>query len=390
MNIEKVLSLIPSSLLESLAIETKVDYFAKKLQGAVMFKLLLHCILSHKDNSLRTMKSAYESIFFKILNKEQDKGHIQFSSISERLSVIEVSYFEKLFSSCVAIYKKDIGSDADSLIRFDSTIVALSSKLLNIGIQLKGTDCEKYKQIKFTVGYAEIPETVSFYIEQTYNSENVALKETILNQSKTDTKRTKIFDRGINSRTTYDYFTDNSIKYVSRINITSKYKIIRPNEATKILPITTSSLTIVSDNWCQFYGEKMKPKHLIRRVEAIKKVTNEVLVFITNIEDLTATDITELYKRRWDIEVFFRFIKQLLNFKHFISRNENGMKVVLYVTMIAAILLIAYKKENKLEGYKIAKQQFANDLEVEIIKEIVVLCGGSIERLNEILLYNSS
>lgn len=63
MNIEKVLSLIPSSLLESLAIETKVDYFAKKLQGSVIFKLLLHCILSHKDNSLRTMKSAYESIF---------------------------------------------------------------------------------------------------------------------------------------------------------------------------------------------------------------------------------------------------------------------------------------------------------------------------------------
>lgn len=44
--------------------------------------------------------------FFKILNKEQDKGHIQFSSISERLSVIEVGYFEKLFSSCVVIYKK--------------------------------------------------------------------------------------------------------------------------------------------------------------------------------------------------------------------------------------------------------------------------------------------
>ena len=156
------------------------------------------------------------------------------------------------------------------------------------------------------------------------------------------------------------------------------------------MPIETDTLTIVSDNWCQLYGQKMNPKHLARRIEAIKKDTNETIIFVTNIENLAAADITEIYKRRWDIEVFFKFIKQLLNFKHFISRNENGMKVVLYVTMIAAILLIAYKKENNLEGYKIAKQQFANDLEIEIIKEIVILCGGSIERLNEILLCNSS
>lgn len=390
MNIEKVLSLIPSSLLESLAIETKVDYFAKKLQGAVMFKLLLHCILSHKDNSLRTMSSAYESIFFKILNTQQDKGSIQFSSISERLSVIEVSYFEKLFSNCVALYKKNIGKDAANLIRFDSTIVALGSKLLSIGIKQKGANEETYNQIKFTVGYAAIPETVSFYIEQTYNSENVALKETILNQSKTDTQRTKVFDRGINSRATYDCFTDNNIQYVSRINIKSKYTIIRPSETTKKLPIETDTLIIISDSWCKLYGQKENTKHLVRRIEAIKKDTNETIIFVTNIENLTAADITEIYKRRWDIEVFFKFIKQLLNFKHFISRNENGMKVVLYVTMIAAILLIAYKKENNLEGYKIAKQQFANDLEIEIIKEIVILCGGSIERLNEILLCNSS
>ena len=83
MKLEKVLSLIPTELLEALAIETNVDYFAKKLQGEVIFKLLLHCIISHKNNSLRTMQSAYESIFFKLINSSNNKGKIHYSSISE-------------------------------------------------------------------------------------------------------------------------------------------------------------------------------------------------------------------------------------------------------------------------------------------------------------------
>lgn len=68
MKIEKLLSLISDDLLTELALETGVDYYAKKLQGEVVFKLLLYCIVSYKDNSLRTMESAYEKLAFQLLN----------------------------------------------------------------------------------------------------------------------------------------------------------------------------------------------------------------------------------------------------------------------------------------------------------------------------------
>ena len=278
MKLEKVLSLIPPELLETLAIETNVNYFAKKLQGEVMFKLLLHCIISHKDNSLRTMQSAYESIFFKLINAENNKGKIHYSSISERLSGIELSFFEKLFKHCVTSYKEHLGADGDSIIKFDSTIIALSSKFLNVGYQIKGGDAEK--------GY--------------------------------------------------------------------------------------------------------KSKHLVRRIVTKRIDTDETIIFITNNKELTAVEVTELYKRRWEIAVFFKFIKQLLNFKHLVSRSENGIQVVLYVTLSAAILLVAFAKENELTNLKIAKQQFANELETEIIKQIIKLCGGDPKKLNEILLYKTS
>ncbi|PZU91643.1 MAG: hypothetical protein DI529_00310 [Chryseobacterium sp.] len=86
---------------------------------------------------------------------------------------------------------------------------------------------------------------------------------------------------------------------------------------------------------------------------------------------LSAKDVADIYKQRWEIEVFFRFIKQNLNFSHLLSRNINGVKVIMYMTLITSILLIVYKKINELKGYKIPKLKFAQELEVLIIKDIV-------------------
>ena len=91
-----------------------------------------------------------------------------------------------------------------------------------------------------------------------------------------------------------------------------------------------------------------------------------------------------MYKQRWEIEVFFKFIKQNLNFSHLLSRNSNAIKVIMYMTLITSILLIVYKKLNGLEGYKIPKLKFAQELEVLIIKDIVEKCGGNPQKVDDI------
>lgn len=386
MKIDQLLSLLPEDLLRRLADETNVDHYSKKLQGEVIFKLILHCIISHKNNSLRTMESAYESMIFQLLNKKHQQNSIRYSSISERLSSIEVSYFEKLFHSCVASYKNIIGKESDNIIRFDSTIVSLSANLIKIGYQLNGGSAH-VKQLKFTVGYTDIPEVVHFYHERAYTSENSALKKTIIdNINLHDQSIVRVFDRGITARKTYDELTTKSLSFVSRINGNAIEQVVSQDTGiSNESPIHTASLKIVSDRWCYLFASDKKSKHPVRCIEAYKLSNNEKLVFVSNIKDLTAAEITELYKRRWDIEVFFKFIKQLLNFGHLVNRSENGVQVILYVTMIAAILLTAYKKQNQLSGYKIPRQKLAEELEKEITKHIIVLCGGNPDKLDDIL-----
>jgi IS4 transposase len=376
MDANKIISLIPGSLLNDLAIETGVNKYSKKLRGEVMFKLLIHCILSYKDNSLRTMESAYESIVFNVLNNVSRKQQVRFSSISERLSVMKSEYFEKLYRMIVRIYGKDIEEKKTTLILFDSTIVALSSQLLKVGYHLKGGDAAHVRQLKFTIGFSELPMSADFYTEQKHTSENTALKTSILAHKPDKENTIRIFDRGITSRKTYDEFIDKKIPFISRLNNNSKIKTVTKNALQE--PKQTTTLQIQTDQWVYLYSEgTVMAMYPVRYIRGNNLISNEPITFVTNIHDMDAVHITDLYKRRWDIEVFFKFLKQELNFGHLINRSENGIRIMLYATMIAAVLLLVYKKKNGLSGYKIMKQKFIQEIEKSITRNIVILTGGN-------------
>ncbi len=380
MTANNLLALLPDNILKDLAIETGVNKYSKKLQGEVIFKLLLYCLTTHKNNSLRTMQSSYESIVFQYLN-ENPTAKISHSSISDRLNTINPEYFESLFKICVTTYEKILGEDVNDFLKFDSTIVTDSAKLMKIGYNTGG-DSINLKQLKFTIGFNEIPTAVDFYHEQNYTSENKALKETILKANNTET--ITLFDKGITSRDTFDDFTNKGIKFISKIGNNSRMEVGVTNKLKK--QIKTKTLKIKSDSWCYLFGtNKVKTKNLFRIIEAVIIETKEPITFITNIKTIETTEITEYYRKRWDIEVFFKYIKQQLNFSKFICRSENGIKVVLYATLIVAILLLVYKKTNSIKGFKEAKQKFAQELEFEIMKHIIELSGGNPGKLPEIL-----
>lgn len=386
--ISKLLSFVSDNLLEQLAISTEVNKFSKKLQGELLFKLLLYCIVSEKDNSLRGMQSALESAVFSAFKSKSLTTRISHSSISERLTNIKSVFFEEIFNACVTAYKKSLGNDEEKIIRFDSTIVSLSGKLLNTGYHLKGGDAENYKLLKFTIGFTNIPEAVYFYKDQKYNSENVALSESILGH-RLQSGKINVFDRGITSRDHYDNLTERNIQFISRINNEPKLTEYKSN--TVLNKIDTPTLKIISDRWVYLYTMRSsRTLYPLRLIRAIKKSDGEHITFLTNIESIKPKDITEIYKSRWDIEIFFKFIKQHLNFSHLLNRSENGIKAVLYVTMTAAILLLHYRKVNKLKGFKIVKQKFAQELERNIIYNVVIICDGDAQKAKRLLYPNST
>lgn len=386
--LNRLLSFISDAELEAFALETNVNKHTKKLHGQLLFKLLVYCFVTEKENSLRGMQSALESAVFRALSGTPAEFSVVHSSISERLNIISYKFFEKIFSHCSKTYRGTVSHLNKDIVRFDSTIVSMSTKLINIGYNLKGGDAEKYRLLKFTIGYSNMPDCICFYKDQTYNSENKALSETIIaNQNSTD--QINVFDRGITSRDNYDKLTGKGILFVSRISPGAKHDTCKASTLKK--KVETDTLKIISDSWVFLYTvNKKRSRYPVRLIEAVRKEDGTALLFVTNIAEMKETDITEIYRSRWDIEVFFKFIKQHLNFTHLLNRTENGIKVVMYVTMTVAILLAEYKKQRKLSGFKIPKRKFAQALENDILYNFVILCKGDAEVARKLIYPNSS
>ena len=411
-NIQQILRLIPDGLLSKLAINTKVDYCAKVLQGERIFYLLLYALLKSNRISQRYLEDVFKSSSFKFLFNYSVDLKVSHSSVSERLSKINLDFFKLSYEAIYERYNqlyKSKEQECLHLIRVDSSMVAEAGVKLKqgmlVGKKKTKNPADSKKQIKYTMAYdGEKVCGAKSYTESCYLSEDIAipplLEELIIKDI--EHKNIYVFDRGVSALSSFNLLSKNETLFVGRIKTNRKKQIV-----SSLLKEDTDkdlgSLELISDDIIHLYDTEegcftQLPYRLVaakRKIELdttrpqnkgkVKRVENE-LHFITNDFEKSAKEIADNYKRRWDIEVFFKFIKQELNFKHFLSVSENGLHVMMYMTLITAMLLMIYKKENGI-GFNTAKRRFTIEIEDITTMLAVVYCGGDINKYGEIDYY---
>lgn len=95
-----------------------------------------------------------------------------------------------------------------------------------------------------------------------------------------------------------------------------------------------------------YYSLKGYPEK-IRRIKFIDKEQNRIFVFLTNNMDLKATEVAALYKHRWKVELFFKWIKQHLKITAFWGTTENAVKTQVYIAVITYTLIAIIKQKLK-------------------------------------------
>jgi hypothetical protein len=377
---KELLGIISDESLCSLAKDTNVDYCSKVLYGRSVFYMLLLGLLESDRPSLRTMEDIFNSRRFKFLFNIHQDVSVKYNSISERLSVMDVDFFEKLFEHYYAQLSSLYSSQEilqNKIIRVDSTMVAETSSRLSKGMTVGKIGNKKVakQQVKYTVGFdGLLPCSVEVFTDQKSLCEDNTIPKVVFDYAKKKDGKIFVFDRGVQKRTTFEEMTQQKIEFVGRLREEVNKDVVRVIETGNGRRI--GSLFLVTDEEVRLYGNRGKQRiEETFRLITTQNENGDTFLFLTNIFDLEPEVITLFYRKRWDIEVFFRFIKQELNFSHFMSTNENGIKIILYMTLILSMLLLIYKRINQI-GYKTAKRRFGIELDELILAIVVQYCGG--------------
>ena len=376
--VSDLLKLIPDDLLLDLAAETKVDYQVKKLYGRNVFNLLLFGLLDGERVGLRSLEDFYNSRKFRALFKLPGTlPNAKYNSFSARLATMKASYFEKVYEAiyeqCSLLYDESILSSRYRITRVDSTMVCQTATKLEQGIRV-GVKKNGKKQVKYTISLTDMfPSSVEVFTEQKYICESLTIPKAILKVMDKSKDNVFVFDRGVSSREAFCELDKNDCSFVTRLQVDARHVVLDDIPVPQGLVV--GNLTVLKDQRVYLYqsGHQVV-EHPFRLIQT-QNQKGIKFWFLTNRLDLSCEEIILIYKKRWDIEVFFRFIKQELNFSHLISVNENGIKILLYMTLILAMLILIYKKINDF-GYKTAKRRFAMELEY-IIDDYMIEKSGS-------------
>jgi Transposase DDE domain/Domain of unknown function (DUF4372) len=105
----------------------------------------------------------------------------------------------------------------------------------------------------------------------------------------------------------------------------------------------------------------------LRRIHYRDPETGKVLVFLTNNFDLPALTIAQLYKCRWRVELFFKWIKQNLRIKHFFGTSDNAVKTQVWIAICVYVLVAIVRKELSLEP---SLSQILQVLSVNVVEQV--------------------
>jgi hypothetical protein len=155
-------------------------------------------------------------------------------------------------------------------------------------------------------------------------------------------------DRGYNDYKLFDSWNENGIYFVTRMKGNADYTVIEDN----LIPITGNVLSDQLIQFRGFYAQRNYP-HVLRRVVAWDADNEREIVLLTNHLKFSANTISAIYKDRWQIELFFKALKQNLKVKSFVGTSENALYIQIWTALIA-MLLIKYLQFKSKFGWSLS------------------------------------
>ncbi len=330
----QLLKFISKDSVLRIAQQNSADKYSKRFNTYEHLVTLLYSVFNN-CNSLREVATGMLASEQRLLHLGI-RYHPRRSTISDANSRRQAEVFGEIYYS---LYKKYASLLADSrknsraskLYIFDATTISLFQEVLrtsgkNPSGKRKGgikvhTLIRSDQDVPCMIRYSAAAANDSQYLKEVQLPENSII----------------VFDRGYYDFTTFNRFTSDNITWITRRRKLFSYKVLKQHK------ITDNDGSVISDEQVQL-GWRSGIKVTARLVIYKDPVSGEQYEFISNNFKMKADTIAKLYQKRWQIELLFKRMKQNYPLKYFLGDSENAIKIQIWCTMIADMILKIVKK----------------------------------------------
>lgn len=332
----QLLQLFPRLEFQQVVKETKAERHAKGFTSWSQFVAMLFCQLG-RAHSLREISGGLRSCEGKLKHLGiTAPSHSTLAYANEhRPWELYQQVFLNLFDRCrVEVVGKKTFRFKNKLISMDSSIIDLCLGMFDWAHFRRTKGAIKLHLLLDHDGY--LP---SFAVVTEGNVSDVR----VARQFRFDPGTIVIDDRGYNDYELFGRWTAQGVYVVTRMKENAQYEVVGDKEVPQ-------NRNILKDELIELRGIKALEKcpYPLRRIEFYDPEKEEILVFLTNHLTLGATTIAAIYKDRWQIELFFKALKQNLKIKTFVGTSPNAVKIQIWTALIAMLILRFLQLRSKL------------------------------------------
>ena len=341
----QIISKLDRSKFNKLVSKKETDKHNKGFNSWNHLVSMLFCQFA-KSQSVRDISNGLRSATGNLnhlgVNKAPSKSSISYQNKNRSHELFKDYYFELLQSLGQHPRFKQVK------FRIKSKIFLLDSTTISLCLSL--FDWAKYKRAKGAVKMHTLLDfdgNLPAYI-------NITNGKTADNKGAYEIPLLKgsviVADRFYNDFSLLNIWDSNEVFFVIRHKENLQFTTIKENE----LPENRHQ-HILKDELIELKNgpSKLKYPNKLRRVSLWDDVNQQVIELITNQFHWSPNTIGELYKSRWQVEIFFRDIKQLLHIKSFIGTSENAVMIQIWTALITILILKALKAQNLIGIYPI-------------------------------------
>lgn len=332
--LSQLISLLDRSAIKRLARKEGHDRYYKSFDTYTHLVTMLYCVLNKCTSSreiVTGMKACEHKLYHLGILKSPGK-----STLCDANKKRDFIIFEKIYTQLYHKLNKFLTDSRaviqDKLYIFDSSTITLFQEILK-GVSMGRNNGKRKGGIKVHT-LIDATEDIAIKINMTPSRDN---DMTFLKDIDLQPGSFLIFDKGYVDYEQYQRMSDNSVTFVTRQRKGSSYVI---NEHLEINPVSRERGVLFDQSITLGTRTHAKGIRLKARLVGFYDIEKDrKFEFLTNNFDLEPEQIADLYKKRWQIELLFKRVKQNFPLKYFIGDNANAIKIQIWVAFIADLLI---------------------------------------------------